>query len=430
MMDCIDRIEALEEEIGRLSAHIFAATHQLLVLIAEFDRLRGWEPSGHASCADWLAAHTGIDHGAAREKVRAARALESLPLTSAAMARGALSFSKVRALTRVAQPDNEATLLELASGATTAQVERLVRGWRHGDRQDEVARERQRFESRTLSIVPDLDGMYVIRGRLAPEVGALLMRAIEAASDALYQDDPTPGADAAARRRADALALIAERALAAGFGADEAPVSGTRAERYQVVLHVEPETLAEAGETGRSELEDGTRVSDATSKRATCDASVVRVEHAADGSVLNVGRRKRTIPPALRRALEVRDRGCRFPRCGRRFTDAHHMQHWADGGETSLANCLLLCGHHHRLVHEGGWRVQWWGSAPVFISPRGHEHFDGSWRPPELPPRPVERLIEQNRRRGVAPDGWTAAARWRRERDIPPDLLARVSELV
>ena len=168
---------------------------------------------------------------------------------------------------------------------------------------------------------------------------------------------------------------MAERALAAGFGDS---LSGTRAERYQVVLHVDSDTLSADGSgLGRSELEDGTRVSYETSRRLSCDASVVPIRHGTDGSVLDVGRKTRTIPPSLRRALEARDRGCRFPGCGLRFTDAHHVKHWADGGETTLDNLVLLCSHHHRLVHEEGWRVEWWGEGrPAFIDPRGQKHFE------------------------------------------------------
>lgn len=247
--------------------------------------------------------------------------------------------------------------------------------------------------------------MYVVRGRLTPEVGALLMRAIEAAGDALFRERRVPcGGDIsdreaaqqpqvsgrpapalrsaivdsdreAAQRRSDALGLLAERALAAGFGAAqdggtaaaEAPVSGTRAERYQVMLHVDRETLSAEGELGRSELEDGTGLSAETSRRIACDASVVAVTHEKDGSVLDVGRKTRTIPPGLRRALEVRDQGCRFPGCGLRFCDAHHLRHWADGGETSMANCLSLCKFHHTLVHERGWRVEWWGKGTAGV---------------------------------------------------------------
>jgi hypothetical protein len=431
----LDAIARLGDEIAIQSAHIHAATHHLLEMIAEFDRKRGWEADGQRSCAHWLALRTGIDLGSAREKVRAARALEQLPLISAAMSRGQLSVSQVRALTRVARPDNEGALLELARGATTAQLERMVRAIRKGSRSDEAEADRERRASRTLSIFPGDDGMYEIRGRLTPEVGALLMRAIEAAGDALFLErdaiTTTDTARDAAQRRADAIGLLADRALSAGFGPTDpdVPVSGTRAQRYQVVLHVDTATLSADGEPGRAELEDGTRVSHETCRRVACDASVVRVTHDSLGSVLDAGRRTRTISPALRRALDVRDRGCRFPGCGLRFTDAHHVQHWAAGGETSLANCLLLCSHHHTLVHEGGWRVQWWGKArPVFIDPRGHEHFDGRWQPPQLGPCPVDTLLEQHRRRGVEPDAWTAGARWKCERDIPEGIYFRASE--
>ena len=179
-VDSPQELEDLEEEIVILAAHLHAGDHRLLVLVAEFDRRRGWELGGHRTCAHWLAFRTGIDLGAARERVRTARALVGLTETSASMSRGELSFSAVRALTRVATPENEEDLLELARGCTTAQLERMVRGWKLGSRQDEVDRERERFESRELSIFPDEEGMYVVKGRLTPEVGALLMRAVEA----------------------------------------------------------------------------------------------------------------------------------------------------------------------------------------------------------------------------------------------------------
>ncbi|MDE2983701.1 MAG: DUF222 domain-containing protein [Gemmatimonadota bacterium] len=131
--------------------------------------------------------------------------------------------------------------------------------------------------------------------------------------------------------------------------------SGSRAERYQVVVHTDAATLSERGETGRSEL-DGVRVCAETSRRMACDAARVAMGH-RDGEVVSVGRRTRTIPPHIRRALEERDRGCRYPGCASRFTEAHHGKHWADGGETSLANTILLCRRHHRLVHEGGTRL-------------------------------------------------------------------------
>ena len=323
--------------------------------------------------------------------------------------------------------------------------------------------------------------MYLVRGRLDPEVGAMLMRAVEAASDALFRASSSEDSEGSEdsediepkQRRADAVGLLAERALAAGFGGGEG--SGTRAERYQVVLHVEASTLeseregeaAAESEPGRSELEDGTRVSAETSRRLSCDASVVWLTHASggellDGSVqngsihygsildrpvLDVGRKTRTIPPALRRVLEARDRGCRFPGCGLRFTDAHHVRHWADGGETKLENLVLLCRFHHRLVHEEGFTVHFpRGERPYFLDPRMRLLPDVPPPPPPLPTppaatrsqllppevgealgplEPAEALMHQNRLRGVEPGSLTSAARYKREDDIPLAVIRR-----
>ncbi len=248
----LDALVDLGDEIATLAAHIHAATHRLLTLIAQFDRRLGWERDGHRSCDHWLSFRTGVSLGAARERVRTARALTDLRETSASMARGELSFSQVRALTRVATAENECDLLDMACGCAVQHLERIVRGWRGRTRQDEAARERANHETRTFTVFPDEDGMYVVRGRLEPEVAAVLMKAVDAASDALFRDrgSEVPATHeesrrASRRRRADAVGLIAERALAAGFGSvgrsdgTEAPMSGSRAERYQVVLHVD-----------------------------------------------------------------------------------------------------------------------------------------------------------------------------------------------
>ncbi len=423
-----DRIETLGDEIAVLAAQIHAATYRFLTLIAEFDDLGGWDRAGFRSCAHWLAFRTGFDLGASREKVRAARALAGLPETSAAMARGELSFAKVRALTRVATADNECELLEVARSGTAAQLERVVRSWKRLDRLDEAERERRRHASRCLSVFPDEDGMYVIHGRLDPEVGALLMRAIEAAGDALFREDADESAE---HRRADAMGLVAERALASGFsdaGSSEAPVSGTRAERYQVMLHVEQPTLDAHSEPGMAHLEEGTRVSAETCRRLACDASVVTVRHTPDGRILDVGRKTRTIPPALRRALHVRDQGCRFPGCGSRFTDAHHIRHWADGGETSLDNTILLCGHHHRRLHEEGFRVElnnWPGGRVTFYDARGIPVPERPPAPPRWLRSPVDLLIQGNR---IEPDAFIGTARNKFDDAIGPESYATALE--
>ncbi len=529
-------LELLGNQIAELSARIDAATYDLLSHLHEFDRRYGWE--GWRSCAHWLNWRTGLDLGAAREKLRVAAALADLNHVSAAMARGQLSYSKVRALTRVASPATEARLLAVALCATAAQVERLVRAWRRVDRDAQPNAEQVLLASRTLCMQVDEDGMVVLRGRLPPEVGAVLLRAVEAA---MQQVPATAdgGEPTIAQRRADALGLVAESALAGGLD------PGNPGDRFQVTVHVQadalpahapvdatprvaaetrelspalsepvapagpriaaetrevspapsealapaaPRVAAEtrevsltpsgavapaaslvaahsasertgggradraagpgvAAESARSprgtsgresrsadtagwlplceesaprprdakdpnhqedrssgiacraslseqatiaaphisaetfevseaafervapetdldagqaviEQASGLHLGKEAARRVACDAGIVVLRHAADGQVLDVGRRTRTVPSAMRRALLSRDRGqCQFPGCESRHCDAHHVEHWADGGETRLQNLVLACRFHHRALHEEGFRV-------------------------------------------------------------------------
>jgi uncharacterized protein YjbJ (UPF0337 family) len=368
--DADDELYVLGERCAQAYMEADSLQYQAMKLLAEFHRREGWRDTGFASTAEWLAWRIGIMPGAARERVRTALALEQLPETSRAMENGELSFAKVRALSRVATPTSEGALLEFARAGSAANLERVVRSWKHLDRKTEVDAELLRYQSRAFSFFIDHDGMVVLRGRLDPEAGEIFMRAMEAAEDVLFRAsgrregggegndggyDAQTGDEADAKpeqRRADAARLMAERALAAGFA--EAPSSGARADRTQVVLHVEASTLRELGNPGQSDLGGGTRVSAETSRRIACDTGVVRMAHDANGHILSVGRRTRTVPTHVRRALEARDRGCRFPGCGLRFTEGHHVKHWADGGETRLGNLVLLCDRHHRFVHEGG----------------------------------------------------------------------------
>ena len=354
-------LDRLGDEIALLSAHLDAATARLLDMIREFDARGGWN-TGFRSCAAWLSWRVGLNLGAARERVRVARALATLPLFVAALARGELSYAKVRALTRVATPETEARLLAVGRAGTAAHVERIVRGWRRLDRRAEAREAAQRHARRGLRVYQDDDGMTVLRGRLEPEVGALLVQALAAARETLYQRARVAPGEAVgpgnvptetpplAHRQADALALLAEAAL---HHLDP----GAPGERYQVVVHVDAPVLADPGQPGQSVLEDGARVSAETSRRLACDASRVVMRHDENGRVVEIGARTRTIPPALRRALQHRDRGCRFPGCGVRVGQGHHLQHWAQGGPTTLSNLALLCHRHHRAVHEEGYQV-------------------------------------------------------------------------
>ena len=346
-------LERLGNEIAELSAHLDAASARLLDLIREFDAQGGWG-NGFRSCAAWLTWRIGLDPGAARERVRVARALGTLPRLAEALARGELSYSKVRALTRVATPETEDRLLKIGKAGTAEHVEKIVRAWRYVDRKTEMQETATRHARRFLYVYQNEDGAVVVRGRLEPEVGSVLMQALESARETLYQrrrdvsaETPTIG-----QQQADALALIAETALRHGMD------SGPAGERYQVVVHVDAAVLADADAAGQSVLEGGARVSAETSQRLACDASRVVMRHDADGNVLEVGARTRTIPPALRRALHHRDRGCRFPGCGVRFGQGHHIRHWAHGGPTTLSNLAMLCRRHHRAVHEEGYQVE------------------------------------------------------------------------
>jgi hypothetical protein len=179
-------LDRLGNEIAELSAHLDAATARLLELIRQFDARGGWN-TGFCSCAAWLSWRVGLDPGAARERVRVARALGTLPLLAEALGRGELSYAKVRALTRVATPETEARLLAVGRAGTAAHVERIVRGWRCVDRRAEARETKHRHVMRALHVYQAEDGMVILRGRLEPEMGSLLMQALAAARESLYQ---------------------------------------------------------------------------------------------------------------------------------------------------------------------------------------------------------------------------------------------------
>jgi hypothetical protein len=316
----------LGDEIAELSAHVDAATARLLALIREFDARGGWN-TGFRSCAHWLVWRVGLDMGAARERVRVARTLATLPRLAEALSSGQLSYAKIRALTRVATPDTEARLLAVGRAGTAAHVERIMRGWRRVDRQAEAREVAQQHAGRALHVHREDDGTVVLRGRLSPEMGELLLRALDAARETLYQriraarttaaplatglasaGDPALEPPTWAQQQADALALLAETALHHGLD------PGAPGERYQVVVHVDAAVLADAEQTGQSTLEEMGHVSAETSRRLACDASRVVMRHDREGRLLEIGARTRVIPPALRRALLHRDRTCWFLR--------------------------------------------------------------------------------------------------------------------
>jgi hypothetical protein len=355
--------DRLAAEITELCSYIYAATYQLLLKIREFDENEYRGVGGVCSCAHWLNFKCGIGMNAAREKVRVAHALSDLPLISEAFRKGQVSYSKVRAMTRFADESNEDYLLMIANHGTAHHVEKLVSQYRRCKRLQDVENANETYKNRELHYFHDEDGSLVIKGRFPAEQGALLLKAIEMAMDAAENKE----IDVAAKtfepetyptRRADALAEIAETYM------QTEPVLSSTADRYQVVVHVTAET-SPSQEVENAHIEDGPHVhprgtpTAETSRRIACDCTAVGVVDGEKGEPLSIGRRSRTIPPALRRALRFKDKGCRFPGCtNTRFIDGHHIEHWADGGETSMNNLVQLCRRHHRLVHEGGFECE------------------------------------------------------------------------
>ncbi len=369
-----------EDELTTLSAHLNAATARWLELawaLQEEGDINGGELPGY------LAYRYGITRREAREYVRVAEALQELPATRAAFSRGELTFTKVRALTRVATAASEEGLLEVAEALTASQLERALRVYRR----IAVDEARETHELEFVSYHFDEDGSLYLRARLAAEDGTLLVKALDAARERVLErrreeraaaaGDADPHAEPLFEPRPAQVEALLEIADASLVASDQ-----DRVERTRVVVHVDAAALVADGR-GRSELEEGPVIALETARRLGCDAEVVaQVER--DGLPLSVGRMRRTVPPALRRLLEARDdRTCCFPGCERRrHLQAHHRRHWAHGGETSLDNLVLLCFHHHRLVHEGGYTVEDDGAGGVQFRNRY-----GSISP-NAPPRP------------------------------------------
>lgn len=338
-------IDDLDSAIVGLSAKINAATYELLVLIRQFDERAGWLRWGLANCAQWLHWRCDLSMNAAREKVRVAHALKSLPTIAAAFASGKLSYSKVRAMTRVVGAHDEADFLSFALTTTTARVEERCRELRCG-RVDSTDLANRTFANRSLRVLRNAErGTMTITAELPIEFGELLEKALDKA-----RDDSIASAEFVdeswASKQADALLKMATAYLN-----DQRNAPAKASDNYLVTVHVDQSAL-ESGD-GRSGLPIE------SVKRLCCDGNAVVLVEDERGEPLSIGRKTRTVPTAIKRALKARDKGCSFPGCQhQRFVDAHHIRHWSAGGETSIDNLMLLCSQHHKLVHEGGFAIE------------------------------------------------------------------------
>jgi hypothetical protein len=323
------RVEEVGDAIAMSAARVNKATHQMIHDMVELDDRGGWADAGASSMVSWCSWRMGMSRSAAYEHLRVGRALADLPEIDRPMAEGLLSYSKVRALTRVARPENQEVMLNIGRAASAAQLERICRGVR---RIEAGARDGAPEAERWVSSRPAADGNVEIVMRLRPEEAAMVMKAIESSAE---------GGD-----KADGAVAMAESVLRGG--SERSPA--------EIVVHIDADTLE-----GSTELGDGLPVE--TCKRLLCDAGVVPMLESG-GRIIDAGRKSRLVSSALKRALVSRDGGCRFPGCDHRLVDAHHIEHWVHGGETVQENLLLLmpppsCGGARGRLHHRGRSVRW-----------------------------------------------------------------------
>jgi len=348
------RIHARTDALDQATALMSAASAQALHMVAEYDGDRLWRRDGATSMSSWLAARYGLAWGTAREWVRVGHALRYLPGIADAYARGRLSWDQLRPLTRFAEPETD------RHWAKTAPKMRPAALWREARRYErarvEEAEHARRSRYLTLSWDHERPVLW-LEGMLPAEEGAVLESAISRRAEEVPRDPDA--ADPVGARLADALVNVA--------AGDPQPAT--------VVVHAGADVLAnEASDEGPrlSETERGQGMPTESIRRLACDGRIEWVLE-SEGRPVGIGRRGRAVPEQLLRVLRQRDMACRFPGCERkRWLNAHHLVHWADGGGTNLDNLVLLCHAHHRLIHEGGWRTSGHPAQDLrFHDPRG-----------------------------------------------------------
>jgi hypothetical protein len=326
--------------LDRAAAGMAAASAAVLRVVARVDRQKLWREDGATSMTSWLAGRYGLAWGTAREWVRVAHALEGLPRIARAYGSGGMSWDQLRPLTRFATPETDSSWAERAPELRPASL------WREARRHERVRAEQAEEARRTRYLSLDWDherSVLWLEGRLPAEEGTALLSAVRQRAEVIPGDPDA--ADPAGARLADALMDLAT-------GGPEAAT---------VVVHAGAEVLTQdEAETGPwlAETEGGHRLAPQGVRRLACDGRIEWVLESG-GRPVGIGRRGRAVPGQLLRVLRHRDGAtCRFPGCERkRWLNAHHLVHWADGGATNLDNLVLLCHAHHRLIHEGGWRT-------------------------------------------------------------------------
>lgn len=428
-------VDELTAQLCELAGHIHAATAELVRLLGRLDAIGGWQGAGIRSLGHWASIYLGIDLRTAAHQAKAGRQLETLPAIAAAAGAGELGWSKLRLVAQVAEPESEAKWLDLAREMSVGQLARAVGAYRRASDADDPDRSENHRQRRGIWLFDEPDGLVRVTGLLEPDDAAVLRAALAAQGDRLWRDDrkepdtadqsserdeagadksgedgesdgladdaavgeparpsevdPTLAArDPAASKRADALVALARAALAAGGAPDDGD------DLTEVLVVVDHDVLTLGSEVGRCQIHNGPAIGSHTARRLCCDAVIRPLIH-RDGQPLALGRAQRLVNRAQRRTLRFRDGpGCAFPGCVARHVDAHHLVFWADGGRTDLENLVLLCRHHHRLLHEGRYRAGMAEGRPRFFRPDGTPI-----RPPDPPPADPSRGATTLRRR-------------------------------
>lgn len=424
-----------------LASQIAGATCEFLLLVGEYDAVEGWRAWEMSSTSAWLSWQCSVGRSAAREQVRVARALREFPQIVVPFREGRLSYSKVRAITRVATEATIDTLIDWGVNATAAQIERIASGRHRSMRASDV---RAQQAERSLAWHWDDSGMLVGTFKLPAEQGIRFLQAIEVARDVLPElpDEvaaveiesaaarrtdgealpvaPTPlehmlaveeaGRPERKTRRAavDAMMEMAERtvasiATAAVPGSDGAGLPGLGAERFTLVMRTSASAEATKRTSG-AELSSEVLLTsgvvalpDAVTRRLSCDCSYALQTDDPNGNPLHLGRKTRRIRGRLARAVHARDGGlCQAPGCHNRTKQIHHIVHWSDGGFTCIENLISLCDRHHWLVHEGGWTITGPQGGWRFHSPDGKVAGAAPRPPAAAPPLPYNDNIARD----------------------------------
>ncbi len=357
----ITHVRARATRLARLHVTATQAHLALLRELAQFADDEMWKDDGSTDMVSWMTFELGLLPRTARAWLAVAEVIDELPVLRERFATGAISFDQLVALCKIATPEDEANLALLAETMTAAEIERMVRQTREVPRKVLVDEELER----TVSWFWDTDDRFLhLKGKIPGIDGVAFERAM-LRTMSQEEPDPVTGIRPFPERAADALVALASAGLAADGDAD----------RATVVVHVSADALA-----GRSEAPgvtaDGRVTAIEDVRRRACDARWQPVVDGSDGSPVGIGRTSRRIPAWLLRQIQKRDKGCRFPGCGRtRWLQIHHRVHWADGGPTDIINLVSVCGFHHRKIHNEGWTIEGDANGTLtWISPHGWKH--------------------------------------------------------